>query len=240
MIIKKFLLKHWINKPVIVVLACGFSLFYYQLALSETIASNLNRIHGIVTILDSDGDEIQNRSNVVVFIDGVGDSLPAQEQQIIPKMSHLGRQFSPRVLPVVKHDAVDFFNDDRIFHNVFSLSKTKPFDLGIYPQGASKVVPFNRTGLVRIYCNIHPKMVSNILVLNNRYFAKTDAHGVYAINNLPDGDYVLRAWHELSNSVSQDITVREGQAYTKNFVINITKRVREHKNKFGKNYRKKY
>ena len=50
-----------------------------------------------------------------------------------------------------------------------------------------------KTGLVKVYCNIHPEMASNILVLNNDSFAVTDANGLFVIPRVPDGSYTLRA-----------------------------------------------
>jgi len=55
-------------------------------------------------------------------------------------------------------DVVEFKNADPFFHNVFSLSDVKLFDLGSYPQGKSKSVKFEKTGVVEIECAIHPQM----------------------------------------------------------------------------------
>lgn len=225
---------------ILVMLLFGYNMFYYSVAKSESLVPSLNVIQGTVTILDQGGNEIKDRSNVVIFIDGIATNQLTQDQQNTPKMSHQGRQFSPRVLPIVKEGTVDFFNDDSIYHNVFSLSKAKSFDLGIYPQGTSKLVTFNQPGLIKIYCNMHPKMVSNILVLNNPLFAKTDDDGTFTIHNIPDGKFTLRLWYEFSDGLSQQISLQGGQQLTKNLVLKVTKKVRSHKNKFGKSYREKY
>lgn len=213
---------------------------YGLLNISIAHSRSLNTIDGTITILDFDGNEMTDHSNVVIFIDGITANPTTHSQQIIPKISHQGRKFSPHVLPIGKGDTVDFFNDDRIFHNVFSLSKAKTFDLGIYPHGASKLVTFKQSGLVKLYCNIHPKMVGNILVLNNKWFAKSAEDGYFSIKNIPDGEFTLRLWYEFSKGFSQPISFYGGKNISKNLTLRVTKKPRSHKNKFGKPYRKKY
>ena len=194
---------------------------------------------GSVTIVDRDGGDALDYSNVVVFVDGVA-LEEMSSNRMVPKVTHKGRRFAPRVLALVKGTTVSFFNDDDIFHNVFSLSKAKPFDLGIYPEGASKLVEFDRAGLVKLYCQIHPSMVGNILVLNNSLYAITGADGKFRIENVPDGDFVLRAWHESAVELQQPLSVRGNLTYELTFVLEETKKIKQHKNKFGKHYKKKY
>ncbi len=229
-----------IGKCVIFTILLGYSILCFSVTDNKSKTPSINVLNGTVTILDQDGNEIEDRSNVVIFIDGISTNNQIQDHQKIPKMSHKGRQFTPHVLPIVKQGVVDFFNDDRIYHNVFSLSKAKTFDLGIYPQGTSKLVTFSQSGLVKIYCNMHPKMASNILVLNNPLFAKTNVDGSYTINNIPDGVFSVRLWYEFSDGFSQQISLQGGQQLTKNIAIKVTKKIRRHKNKFGKSYREKY
>jgi len=212
----------------------GLGVFYYPVTAQGDPTGSVS---GAVTVLDRNGLELEDRSNVVIFIDGV--TAPPQTPSENPSISHKGQRFTPRVLPVAAGGAVNFLNDDGIYHNVFSLSKAKTFDLGVYPQGTSKFVEFDRPGLVKIYCNIHPDMVSTILVLNNTFFATTGPDGSYEITNVPMGDYTLRMWSELGEERSVPITVSEGST-TQAFVLNKTKGVSSHNNKFGKPYRKKY
>ncbi|MGB1261880.1 MAG: carboxypeptidase regulatory-like domain-containing protein [Cognaticolwellia sp.] len=186
-------------------------------------------------------DELEN---IVIFIEGENLSSShvnhhANEHQI-PQVTHKGRQFAPRVLPIVRGDNVDFFNDDSIYHNVFSLSKVQPFDLGIYPENTSKLVRFEKTGLVKLYCNIHPQMTSNILVLNNDYYTTANSDGSFSIKNIPVGRYVLRVWHELAEAKQYPIEVKAGENVLDKLFLTLTKRYIQHKNKFGKHYKSKY
>jgi len=104
--------------------------------------------------------------------------------------------FVPYVLPVLVGTSVDFPNSDRTYHNVFSFSKTKRFDLGRYARGGSKAVRFDRPGVVRVFCDIHSHMSAFILVFAHRYFATTDAEGRYRIDDVPPGSYTVVAWND--------------------------------------------
>ena len=209
-----------------------------SVAQSQTSVPPLNVISGTVTILNDRDVEVEDLSNVVVFVDGLAERYTGQSD--VPIMSHLGRRFTPRVLPLVQGDAVDFLNDDNIYHNVFSLSKANTFDLGIYPQGTSKVVIFDEPGLVRIYCNIHPNMISTIVVLNNTLFDITGPDGTFEIRNVPAGEITLRVWSEFGEEISRRVVVGGGSRLEESFIVRETNRLTDHNNKFGRPYRDKY
>lgn len=206
---------------------------------SALVYGNGNKVHGVVRLEDKAGLAQLSHAGVVVFLDGV---LTPTEQRRAPKLeiSQQGRSFSPRVLPLVVGTEVRFLNDDTIYHNVFSLSKAKRFDLGIYPVGTAKPVTFDRPGLVKIHCNLHPNMISNVLVLNNDLFAETDDAGRYEIANVPNGEFVLRIWGEFVHEQRRDIALTGGSVLEANFVATEAKRIVPHKNKFGMPYREKY
>lgn len=218
----------------------GSVMLYCSVSAGQPLRASLNAIKGTVKVLDRHGEPIEDRSNVVVFIDGIVSNSSTRALDRPLTMSHRERKFAPRVAPIVKGGAIDFFNDDRIYHNVFSLSKSNTFDLGIYAQGTSKLVTFDRPGLIKIYCNIHPKMVSNILVLENPFFSKTGHDGSFEINDIPDGRFVLRTWYEFGDGFSEIINFRGGKEITTALEIKTTKKLIKHKNKFGKPYRNKY
>ena len=103
--------------------------------------------------------------------------------------------FAPDLLPVLVGTAVEFPNMDETYHNVFSYSKTKRFDLGRYRKDEKpSVVVFDKPGAVTIHCEIHERMRGTILVLETPYFIKTDTAGKYRLEHLPPGNYVLKAW----------------------------------------------
>ena len=204
------------------------------------VDSNTGVITGNVRIVDRNDRELADRSNVVIFIDGVSGGSVQPHSSEPPTITHAGMRFMPRVVPIVKGQMVDFLNDDAIFHNVFSLSTANVFDLGIYPEGTTKLLRFDTPGLVKIYCNIHPNMIGNVLVLNNALFAVTDHEGNFEISNVPEGKFSLRVWHEFADQVSREITVAGGVPLSESFDLKETRIIKRHKNKFGKSYRKKY
>ena len=104
--------------------------------------------------------------------------------------------FVPHVLAITAGSVVDFPNSDRTYHNVFSLSRTRRFDLGRYAQGRSRAVRFDRPGIVRVFCDIHSHMSAYVLVFDHRFFGTTDADGRYRIDGLPPGRYTVSAWYE--------------------------------------------
>lgn len=216
------------------------AVFIASSAVGQSIGSSGNSIVGTVTILDQDGEEIADRSGVVAFIDGVPNAAKYRVLPKPPQVSHKDQQFTPRVLPIVRGTTVDFFNDDHIYHNVFSLSESKTFDLGIYPEGTSKLVDFPETGLVKIHCNIHPRMISSILVLNNSFFATTGTDGHFEIVGIPDGKFTLRLWSEFVKEQSRTVTLSRGRRLEESFEIKRIGNFVQHTNKFGKRYREKY
>jgi len=200
----------------------------------------MNTVAGAVELRDVDGSPREDRSWVLVFLEGGPSSLGGALPRRNPRVTQSARQFFPRVLPVPVGATVDFPNDDTIFHNVFSLSKSAPFDLGVYEPGESSSVRMERTGLVKVYCNIHPEMAASIVVLANRWYALTDATGHFVISGVPDGDYVLRAWNDMGAEAREPIRLEDGLVLTKRLTVQETKRALAHTNKFGKPYSGKY
>lgn len=130
--------------------------------------------------------------------------------------------FSPSVLPIVVGTTVEWPNNDDIFHNVFSMSDAKNFDLELYKGNPpEKRVTFDKVGRVEVFCSIHANMHCTVLVLENSYFAVADERGFYTITNVPPGTYKLKAWHERMPSQAQEITVPAEGDVTANFTLGI-------------------
>jgi len=122
-------------------------------------------------------------------------------------LAQKNQAFSERVLSCVVGTTVDFPNQDPIFHNVFSVSPVKRFDLGKYPRGHSKRLIFGKAGLVQVYCDIHANMAGYILVLPNHAFARPDGDGAFVLPELPAGAYRLRIWHPDLPEVRREVEV---------------------------------
>jgi plastocyanin len=134
-------------------------------------------------------------------------------------MDQRNETFVPHLLAITTGTAVDFPNSDKFYHNVFSLSKTKRFDLGRYAAGESKRIVFDKPGIVRVFCEIHSHMNAYILVFNHPYFAVSDDDGRYHIDNVPPGTYNVIAWHEGDSAEPRPVTVPDGGAAELDFSI---------------------
>jgi plastocyanin len=135
------------------------------------------------------------------------------------RLDQRNETFVPYVLAVTAGSTVDFPNNDRIYHNVFSLSKAKRFDLGRYPRGQSRSVRFDRPGVVRVFCEIHSHMSAFILVFAHRYFAVTDAEGRYRIEGVPAGSYTLAVWNDGEVRARREVRVGAGDTVDRDFVV---------------------
>lgn len=129
--------------------------------------------------------------------------------------------FDPHVLPVEVGTSVKWPNQDDIYHNVFSMSEPKPFDLGLYHQEKVPVLKFENTGRVDVFCSIHTHMHCIILVLPNRYFTKVDANQRFTIRDVPAGTYKVRAWHERLPEQVTEIVVPETGEVRVDFVLGL-------------------
>jgi plastocyanin len=129
--------------------------------------------------------------------------------------------FHPHVMPVVVGTEVRWPNKDDIFHNVFSISDAKNFDLGLYKDPDVGKVTFDKAGRVDVFCSIHSQMNCVILVLQNPFFAPTDSKGAYRITNIPAGKYKVKAWHERLPGQVKEITIPEEGEVHEDFVVGV-------------------
>ena len=161
-----------------------------------------------------------DRRRSVVFLETAPRAAFEQRDDVRPQMDQKNETFVPHVLAIVAGTTVDFPNSDRTYHNVFSLSRTKSFDLGRYAAGRSKSVRFDRPGIVRVFCEIHSHMSAFILVFAHRYFAVTDDEGRFRLNNVPPGTYTLVAWNETVPQTTRRIVVPDSRGDVEvNFVL---------------------
>ncbi|HVV01972.1 MAG TPA: carboxypeptidase regulatory-like domain-containing protein [Verrucomicrobiae bacterium] len=137
------------------------------------------------------------------------------------RVRQIGATFDPHVLPVMVGTTVEWPNNDNILHNVFSYSEAKSFDLGLYKSPHIEKVTFDKPGRVDVFCSIHSRMNCIVLVLENPFFASTDSHGRYTINNVPAGKYKLKAWHERLPPEVREITVPETGDVRADFTLGI-------------------
>ncbi|MDE3196827.1 MAG: hypothetical protein KGN84_10815 [Acidobacteriota bacterium] len=142
------------------------------------------------------------RSHVVIWIEG-------QRTAAVSHVSieQIGRRFVPDLAVIPVGSSVAFPNEDPIFHNVFSLSGVKSFDLGNYPKGSSRTVEFTKPGIVYVACHLHSNMSATVVVTPNDRFARADPAGNFEIPNLAPGRYSVVAWHKAAGLFRQSVDV---------------------------------
>lgn len=153
-------------------------------------------------------------TETVVFVDALpaGLAIPPPPAKR-PELEQRQQAFTPHVLAVQKGATVDFPNRDPVYHNVFSVSPAKRFDLGKYAKGQSRSVRFDKPGLVNVYCDIHSDMAAFVYVVPHHVFARPGAGGRFSLPELPAGTYTLRAWHPDRGEKSQVVQVpAQGEA----------------------------
>jgi plastocyanin len=175
--------------------------------------------YGMAPMTHSSGSAMDEYTNMVVFIEGNG-----LKQEKPPKtgktlMDQRNAEFVPHVLPIQRGIVVDFVNRDNTYHNVFSLSPAKKFNIGRRPTGETVPILFDKTGVVHVFCDIHSHMSAYILVLDSPYFIQPDEHGNYVLENIPAGTYTIKIWHERFTSQERIITITPGAHIIENFIV---------------------
>jgi plastocyanin len=142
--------------------------------------------------------------HAVVWLEASG-APAARPPRVVIDQRNLA--FIPHVLAVRVGTTVDFPNNDKVFHNVFSFRDGKKFDLGMYPKGAVKPIRFDKPGLARLFCNIHPNMAAYVMAVDSPYFAVSSETGAFTITRVPPGSYTYHAWRPGGQPLTGSIAV---------------------------------
>ena len=146
----------------------------------------------------------------VVYLDGAFPNLASLPTK---QVAQKDLTFVPALLPVPAGTKVEFPNLDDTYHNIFSYSPAKRFDLGRY-RAEERPIPtqvFDKLGLVTLRCDIHEHMRGLILVLNTPYFVMTDTDGHFRLSGLPAGRYTLKAWIDSRTTREKPVELKNGQ-----------------------------
>jgi plastocyanin len=158
------------------------------------------------------------RRHVVVYL------RDARPQNVMPArvaIRQINESFTPRVVAITIGSDVEFPNDDPIYHNVFSLSRAKNFNLGRYPRGDTRRVRFDRTGVVKVFCEIHSHMSATVMVFDHPWFAVPDEEGRFELPAVPAGERQITAWHERLGDTTLTLRVESGRPAAANFVLPV-------------------
>lgn len=158
----------------------------------------------------------------VVYIDQTFPGVTFTPPKEAAVMRQKEAQFVPHILPVLVGTTVEWPNLDDIYHNVFCMAETKPFDLGLYnSEQPPKRIVFDKPGQADVFCSIHTKMHCIVLVLTNPYFVLADEKGRFTLPNVPAGTYQLRAWHERVPGQTLTVTVPAEGSVEADFTLGL-------------------
>ncbi|MCI0607099.1 hypothetical protein L0156_29280 [bacterium] len=210
-----------------------FSVFLFLLF---TVQTQAHDVSGTVEVLLKGEKKKTDLSSVIIYLDPVSQSIiPEEALKKTFTMSTKNKQFAPRALAVPVGAKVQFPNFDSIFHNIFSVSSPNQFDLGLYKGGGSKTQSFQKPGVVKVFCNVHPQMSATIVVSASPYYTIADQAGNFMLGDIPNGSFQLRAFAEEGQTVKK-IDVGEKALQVLLTIDGRTFKKLRHKNKFGKDY----
>ena len=183
------------------------------------IATPMERRPGVADLGTPAARDIPDLLRSVVYLESAPRGAFETSEGGHAVMDQRNETFVPHVLAITTGTTVDFPNSDKFYHNVFSLSKIRTFDLGRYAAGHSRPIRFDRPGIVRVFCDIHSHMNAFILVFSHPFFALTDGLGRYRIENVPPGTYNVVAWNEGTSKDIKPATVPDGGVAELDFAL---------------------
>jgi hypothetical protein len=152
----------------------------------------------------------------VIYLEG---SFPKPEVLPGAQMVQKDLNFQPAILPVEVGTRVEFPNLDDTYHNIFSYSPAKRFDLGRYRTDERPIpsVLFDVAGMVTVRCDIHEHMRAIILVLDTPHYVMSDPAGAYTLSGLPAGHFVLKVWLDSRTTLERPVDLQAGSTLRADF-----------------------
>lgn len=197
-------------------LMIGAWLVFPSVVLAADVGSGI--IKGTITVNG------KPTADAVVSVEGLSSTqIKSRMSAFKPQkkmMEQKDLKFTPAVVAIMAGGTVEFPNHDKVWHNVFSKGGANDFDLGLYPPGETRSKKFDKAGVLRILCNVHPTMEGFIIVKDHPFFSFTDDRGLYEIKDVPLGGVRVQVWYPNLNVHSDQIElVRNGEVFALNVDI---------------------
>jgi len=197
-------------------------------------AQGQGRVAGRVTILEKDNAASRDVSDAVLWLETAAGGTV---EPLTFDISINDKTYAPRVVVAPIGSTVRFPNHDPFRHNVFSVSDPNAFDLGLFGRNERRSHTFTSPGLVRVYCNVHPRMVAYVVLVGNGHYTQPANDGTFALGDVPSGRYRLHVWHErIPSVVIQDVVAAAGGAPVQVQLDARKYRWLQHRNKTGRTY----
>jgi plastocyanin len=194
-------------------------------------------ISGTVAIIPvAVGSQVTGADAALVYLEDAPAGAPLPRGPFV--VTQEGKAFDPPLLVVPLGATVEFPNRDAFFHNVFSTASGNAFDLGLYKGGDSKSVVFAKPGWVPVFCNIHPQMLSYILVVTNGFFTRPAPDGRFSFADVPPGTYHIAAWFPYGSVERREVRVEAAATADVRLVLRERSGAGRHLNKDGKPYQR--
>ena len=164
------------------------------------------------------GKAVNEFERLVIFLEDpkLKQAAPVQAEVVQENL-----RFLPDFLVVPLGSTVSFPNSDPVFHNVFSLSKVREFDLGYYSSGQTRKVTFNQPGIVQVYCHLHSQMNAAIVVAPNAWYTRPRSDGTFVFSEVPPGVHTVVVWHKSAGFFKRKVELTATGTGTIDFSIPV-------------------
>ena len=179
------------------------------LALSAS-TTEAGEVRGRVEMPDTCSPSVSPAVVTLEPVGGMTGPAPEKAPKSVAVVNQHGLQFEPRVQVVSVGQTLRFTNQDGETHNVHILTPGFPFNRSMAPNVPADFVA-DKPGLIRLACDIHSHMRGFVVVTASPWAKACKGGGSFHFADVPDGRYILNAWHEMGEPLAREVEVKGGQ-----------------------------
>jgi len=151
--------------------------------------------------------------NAVVSLLKIPKGLPAKVPEQPLQLDQRECVFIPHISIVPANTEFDVLNSDRAMHN-FHATGTLNKEINVNQTKTRRrqlKFSYEHPETVRVVCDVHSWMRAWIIVNEHPYYAITDRDGQFRLEDVPEGNYRIKAWHEELGEQIGEIAVTTNQ-----------------------------